>query len=587
MEKTEEKKIKLFKSNLRVKWIIVLILCFVWFGIVSGTAEAASLSFLPTAESYTVGQMFSVSVRASSADQAMNAVDGVISFPSDKIEVLSLSKSDSIMNLWVQEPSFSNSAGTVNFEGIILNPGFTGNIGKIFSITFRAKGVGNAPVSFNSGSVLANDGKGTNIVENLGNAIFAIGTSASKLTSPSDARGAPLAPYIISSTNPDPTRWYNNQNPKFSWSVPQDVTGVQILVGKFPSSVPIVSYTPAIAEKEVIDVPDGEWYIHARFKNAAGWGAIAHFKFSIDTKPPKPFTITFPQGKEIDNPRPSALFTAVDELSGIDYYKVKIGEDSFLTISQEELKNIPFVLPLQTIGKRTLLIRAYDKAGNVTTVSEEFVIKPITPPVITEYPRQLKSGQALIVKGTSSSRGEILFSVQEDNKEIKTQKISVDSTGNWSILYGEELTSGIYKIYAQAIDTRGAISEPTPIYYVSVGSPTFIQICGSVIQLLGVMIPIITLLALLAFLLWQSLRKLRSLKKRIAKEVGEAEHVIHRAFDVLKENIHAHVRLLEKTKTKRDLTAEEEKMLITFKNDLNEAERIIEKEIFDIEEKVE
>ncbi|MEK9195059.1 MAG: cohesin domain-containing protein, partial [Patescibacteria group bacterium] len=568
------------------KFLIAFVFAFILLSGISGAAHAASLSFSPVTGSYTIGQTFSVGVRVSSTDQPMNAADGVVSFPPDKLEVASLSKSGSIMSLWVQEPSFSNSAGTINFEGIVLNPGFTGSAGKLLTITFKAKGVGNAPVTFNSGSVLANDGKGTNIVENLGSAIFAIGSGASELTTPSDARGAPLAPHIVSSTNPDPARWYNNPNPKFSWAVPQDVTTVQILVGKFPSSLPTVSYSPAISEKEVADVPDGEWYIHVRFKNAAGWGAIAHFKFQIDTKPPDPFPITFLEGRETDNPRPSAMFTAIDDLSGIDHYKVKIGEGDFFTLSREEIRNTSFMLPLQAIGKRTLLVQAYDRARNITTASEEFVIKPIAPPVITEYPRQLESDQVLIVKGTSPSHGEILFSVQEDNKEIKTQKTKVDDAGNWSVLYGEELPSAIYKIFAQAIDKRGAISEPTPIYFVSVGQPAFFRIGNLTVRLLSSVISILALLLLLALLLWLALHKIRTMRKKVKREVREAEHAVHRAFDFLKEEIHTHVKLLEKAKTKRDLSEEEEKILIKFKHNLDEAELIINKEISDIEGEV-
>ncbi len=86
----------------------------------------------------------------------MNAVSGAISFPKN-LTVSSVSKANSIISLWTVEPTFSNSAGTVNFEGIVLNPGFTGDNGKVMSITFTAKSSGIAAVSYTSGSVLAND----------------------------------------------------------------------------------------------------------------------------------------------------------------------------------------------------------------------------------------------------------------------------------------------------------------------------------------------------------------------------------------------------------------------------------------------
>ena len=80
-----------------------------------------------------------MNVLVSSADQSMNAASGVISFPQDKLEVASISKTGSIFTLWVQEPTFSNSAGAVTFEGIVLNPGFMGANGKAITINFKVK----------------------------------------------------------------------------------------------------------------------------------------------------------------------------------------------------------------------------------------------------------------------------------------------------------------------------------------------------------------------------------------------------------------------------------------------------------------
>ncbi len=135
---------------------------------------AADLGFSPSTLSRTVGSTFTISAYVSSPSAAINAASGVVSFPVNLLEVVSVSKASSIINLWVQDPSFSNAQGTVNFEGIALNPGFTGSQGVVVSITFRAKSAGNALVKFSSGSVLANDGVGTNVLKNLGNANIAI-----------------------------------------------------------------------------------------------------------------------------------------------------------------------------------------------------------------------------------------------------------------------------------------------------------------------------------------------------------------------------------------------------------------------------
>lgn len=141
---------------------------------VPGSVSAATLSISPSASTQTAGSIFTVSVRVSSTDQAMNAVSGILTFPSNLLQVTSLSKSGSIMNLWVQEPSFSNAAGTVDFEGVVLNPGFTGAGGTVLSVTFRALDEGSATLSLAQGSVLANDGSGTEILKGSSGASITI-----------------------------------------------------------------------------------------------------------------------------------------------------------------------------------------------------------------------------------------------------------------------------------------------------------------------------------------------------------------------------------------------------------------------------
>jgi len=167
--KTEE----LLNRNARYGVVFVV---FVVSLMVPAATHAASLYLSPASESVTSGQTFMVTVGVSSADQAMNAVSGDLAFPSSQLQVLSISKSNSIIDWWVQDPSFANSAriGTINFKGIILNPGFTGSVGPIITITFRAIAPGSVPVSFLDGLVLANDGNGTDILTTMRPAAFTI-----------------------------------------------------------------------------------------------------------------------------------------------------------------------------------------------------------------------------------------------------------------------------------------------------------------------------------------------------------------------------------------------------------------------------
>ncbi len=553
-------------------------------------ANAATLYFSPSSGNFTVGNIFTVSVLVNTQNKAINSTEAALNFPTDFLEVVSINKSSSVFSLWVEEPSFSNKAGTISLTGGLPTPGFNGSAGNIISIVFRAKRAGLASLVFSSAAVRANDGEGTNILISSGNAQFSlgyIGPSVPEAITPVETAGVPAAPQISSPTHPDPNKWYAVKNAKFTWTLPKDATAARLLVSKIPQAVPTVTYSPAISEKEVTNLDDGIWYFSIRLKNDAGWGAISHFRFQIDTQPPKPFSIKFPDGKETDNPRPTALFSTTDSLSGIDHYSIKIGEGDFFETTPEIIKSNSYTLSLQVPGKRTILVQAYDKAGNYSTASEEFIILSISSPKITEYPTELKSGDILTIKGESYPDSEVVVYLAKEKEEPKRNVVMTDKEGKFVSVGDERLADGVYKLWAEAIDNRGAISNPSQPLTIIVKVPSFLQFIRSLTDYLSATILLAAVLLLFGFLLLYGWRKIYSLRKKVKKEVREAEQALHKSFDLLKEDIREQIKMLEKAGTKRQLTGEEEKIIKRLKKDLDEAEKFVRKEIEDIEKEVE
>lgn len=128
-------------------------------------AYAASLSVNPSVVSAQVGGKVTVQVYVSSPSTAINAISGVITVP-PFMTIESVSRSGSLLNFWVTEPTFTNSSKTISFEGVAL-AGFQGVSGSVLSVTLRAGGVGVGRISFQSGQVLANDGAGTDVTQDL------------------------------------------------------------------------------------------------------------------------------------------------------------------------------------------------------------------------------------------------------------------------------------------------------------------------------------------------------------------------------------------------------------------------------------
>ncbi len=442
------------------KFLVFISLIFASFSVLSKTTQAASLYFSPPGGSYSVGQKFTVSIYVSTPDQPMNAVSASLSFPSNLLEVISLSKNDSIITYWVQEPSFSNVNGTINLEGIVLNPGYQGASGKVISITFKAKAVGTASLLFTSSSVLANDGLGTNILNNTSSAsINILGYSSEnkplQAETPSVNYGAPPALEIVSETHPDNNVWYSKNMAKFSWKLSPDIISIRILLDKNPKSIPNISYSPAITEKTIEDLSDGIWYFHLQAKNQFGWGDISHYKIQIDTTPPEPFSLKIDNKNDPTNPQPELIFEAKDNLSGIDYYEIKIWQAYTLKVSTKELINGRYRIPPTSPGVYSVIIRAFDKAGNYSLTGDELKIEPIKSPIITDYPKQLSPGNPLIIKGETYSKGIVTIFIEDERKNTFSETAKVEENNKWTFVSSRTLERGIYKVYAVLEDERG------------------------------------------------------------------------------------------------------------------------------------
>jgi hypothetical protein len=153
----------MFIKNSKTKVaFFVLILSSIFFS--TSLAQAAVLQISPSNVDLTVGKTTTLSVLVNSAGVAINNAEATIAFPSDLLEVLSVSKAGSVFNLWVEEPSFSNTTGRISFSGGIPTPGFSGASGKVISFVVRGKKAGNASFDFSSAAVRADDGLGTDVL---------------------------------------------------------------------------------------------------------------------------------------------------------------------------------------------------------------------------------------------------------------------------------------------------------------------------------------------------------------------------------------------------------------------------------------
>ncbi len=165
-----------------VKFLTILLLCVV--GLNTVYAQSPSVFFNNLPKQVSEGSRVSVDIRIQSSTQSINAISGVLAFPSNLVNVLSISKDASIIDIWTREPKVTRNG--ISFEGVVLNPGFKGASGLVFRVNFEAKNTGTVFLNFTEGAILANDGLGTNVLAKLGATNFRIVPSSLVLEEKSD-----------------------------------------------------------------------------------------------------------------------------------------------------------------------------------------------------------------------------------------------------------------------------------------------------------------------------------------------------------------------------------------------------------------
>lgn len=563
-----------------MKKFLIILSVFV-FSLLPFTAKAAELYLILDKTEVAEKESLSGTVYVQTGGLPINNAESTIHFPSDLIGVDSVTSSGSIFNIWVEQPSFSNSEGTVYFNGGLPTPGYTGQSGNILRINFRAKKSGVANLSFGSSAVRANDGKGTDVLSQTKGAsvnivkLSPVKTEETQTPAPS-ASGLPKAPVITSDDMPDQNAWYNKSEGSFYWDTPADSKAVSLVLSKSPNTTPSVIYDPPIKNKKLTELTEGTQYLNARFKNATGWGKIGTRKIQIDLTPPENLVI---KTSETEEGLVSIEATAEDAISGVGKYVAYINDKKVAEARAEQGKFTHFNLePIQT-GDYELTVRVYDRAENYAETGTVVKAPEIKAPKITHYPESVKVGSKIEIRGKSpSSDSKVVLWLEEDGKNAESHVLIPDEDKIFSFTSDPVEKTGVASIWAET--QIGNVKSPSSEKIrISVKQSDFLQFSIKAIQGVSIIIALVLLLILLALLLYFALRKANSLRRRLRRSFISTEQEIHKVFKLLKEDMKRHQKMLEKASVKRKLTKEESKIFAELSENIDELEGYLETKI--------
>lgn len=477
--------------------------------------QAASLYFSPSSGSVTVGQSFSVAVKVNAGGQAINAADGTITFPASTLRLTSVSRSGSIFTLWPNEPSGSNSTGRVTFSGGLSSPGYSGSGGTILSMRFEALKTGSAGLAISGGSVLANDGQGTNVLTSRGQATFTVAAATAAPVQPS----APTrpTPVISSTTHADEEAWTTEDQATFTFTQPSGLLGVSFGLTSDPNSVPDESPDPTDGTIEVTIPRDGIWYFHLRGRYESGWSGTDHYAIRLDRTRPAEFTIQLERDRGEADPTPVVRFSTEDALSGIKRYRLIHNQVDLGEVSS------PHTLTVTSSGRQELTVLAEDLAGNIRESRLEFSASGYPAPLISSVPGRLVLLDDLVVRGSALAGDTVAVLVDDQVVGRVTLPLTGESTDQalvrlpWTFTSQHIFGPGRHRVSAYAISADGQESSTSdPIDFTVIGSSLRLG-DSTLLTFAAAPAALIVLLAILVAngaVLWRVIKSARALQQR-------------------------------------------------------------------------
>ena len=321
----------------------------------SSLVARSEISITPAQATFTEGSIFEVPILINTKGRSINTIELNLKFDPQKLSIVKPSTGKSIIGLWIQPPTYDNTKGVASIAGSIPG-GIVSDSSLILSITFQAKNVGTTEVRVqDTSSVLANDGVGTPTVLTYNRGVYTI------LPKP------PGGLTIYSDTHPFQDHWYNNNSPVLAWNKDPGIIGFSYILDDKPNTIPDNKNLVNEPTKAYQDLGDGLWYFHVKaLKDSGAWSATTNYLLRIDTTAPAKF---IPKADYILNKeqnRALVSFFTTDSLSGIDHYEIGVIDKSQSQTSSPIFvrSESPFQVPPISVAGSTVIVRAYDIAGN-------------------------------------------------------------------------------------------------------------------------------------------------------------------------------------------------------------------------------
>ncbi len=171
--------------------LTVLALMALWS--LGASAQAAQITVTTTPAAPAAGEPFTIAVRLTTQDDALNAAEGSVALT--KLDVRSVSTGGSALSLWPIEPRYSPGSHSIEFAGGLPGSIAAGEDVPLFTIVAQAPSAGSYTVSVGSARAFKSDGRGTPVAIAATSQKIAVGAGpGTAVPEPKDS----IAPQFVS-----------------------------------------------------------------------------------------------------------------------------------------------------------------------------------------------------------------------------------------------------------------------------------------------------------------------------------------------------------------------------------------------------